>query len=76
MFVGAWRCQWPGCDRLATTQLRTVELPYMKVCRQHRHAWLSVRLGELAVVYRDMQPATREASGVSWLRRALPFRPR
>jgi len=58
---GAWHCEWPDCPRLAVTQLRTTLLGWMKTCRQHRNAWLTVPYGELATVYRRASPPRRLA---------------
>jgi len=56
---GSWGCEWPDCDKHAVTTLRTTLLGWMKTCRQHRNAWLTIPYAELRAVYRQRQPPHR-----------------
>lgn len=34
-----FRCQWPGCDVQAVTQVRTCVIPWVNLCPVHRRLW-------------------------------------
>ena len=72
--AGAWRCQWPQCDRLAVTMVRTTRLPWIRVCDMHRNTWqhLLPYPDDISYVYAHRQAGRNMASGVAWQRQARP----
>lgn len=32
-------CQWPDCDTLAVVSVRTLHVPWLRLCSRHRDEW-------------------------------------